>query len=123
MTKMMRIIQFKKFKEEEEKKERQGEREREREREREEWGVDAVHERQKEKRESASSCLGFHFSPTLRKKPPPLLKWLTHGDGEHMHDLARFHRALQGAPPRGRQLYFTFQVIQTLYSKHQKHPF
>ena len=33
------------------------------------------------------------------------------------------HRVLQGAPPRGRQLYFTFQVLQTLYSKHQKHPF
>ena len=34
-----------------------------------------------------------------------------------------FHRVLQGAPPRGRQLCFTFQVLQTLCSKRQKHPF
>ena len=33
-----------------------------------------------------------------------------------------YHQALQGAPPRGRQLYFTFQVLQTLCSKRQKHP-
>ena len=29
------------------------------------------------------------------------------------------HRVLQGAPPRGRQLYFTFQVLQTLYSNQE----
>ena len=29
----------------------------------------------------------------------------------------------RGRPRRGRQLYFTFQVLQTLYSKRQKHPF
>ena len=34
-----------------------------------------------------------------------------------------FHKVLQGAPPRGRQLYFTFQVLQTLDLKRQKHPF
>ena len=33
------------------------------------------------------------------------------------------HTGLQWAPPRGRQLYFTFQVLQTLYSKRHKHPF
>ena len=37
--------------------------------------------------------------------------------------MRKIHRALQGAPARGRQLYFTFQVLQTLYSKRQKHPF
>ena len=37
--------------------------------------------------------------------------------------LISFHRVLQGAPPRGRQVYFTFQVLETLYSKRQKHPF
>ena len=31
--------------------------------------------------------------------------------------------SIQGAPPRGRHLYFTFQVLQTIYSKLQKHPF
>ena len=38
-------------------------------------------------------------------------------------DFCLDHRVLQGAPPRGRQLCFTFQVLPTLYSKRQKHPF
>ena len=37
--------------------------------------------------------------------------------------LPNSHRVIQGVPPRGRQLLSTFQVLKTLYSQRQKHPF
>ena len=42
---------------------------------------------------------------------------------DHFLGDPRFIEIFWGAPPMGRQLYFTFRVFQTLYSKCQQHPF